>query len=57
VSSVGKVSVCCRGSWICSGGGGGWLASNLICGLALFGIDYVICGASGWYVICEVGEG
>jgi hypothetical protein len=29
VPSVGKASFCCWGSWICDGGGGGGLASDL----------------------------
>jgi hypothetical protein len=54
---VGKVSDCCGGSWICGRGGGGGLASVLTGGLTLFGIGYVICGTTGGYVICGVGEG
>jgi hypothetical protein len=57
VSWVGKLSVCCGGSWICSRGGGSGLGSGLICGLVLFGIGYVIYGTGGGYIICEVDEG
>jgi hypothetical protein len=45
VSWVGKVSVCCGDSWICGRGGGGGLGSVLTWGLALFGIEYMICGS------------
>jgi hypothetical protein len=63
---VGKVSVCCEGSWICGRGGGGWLALVLTWGLVLFGTGYVICrtagryviwATGGWYVIWGVGGG
>jgi hypothetical protein len=54
---VGKVSVCCGGSWICGGVRGGRLASVLTWGLMLFGTGYVICGTIGGYVIWGVGGG
>jgi hypothetical protein len=44
VSWVGKFLGCCRGYWICGGGGGGRLTLILTWGLALFSIGYVICG-------------
>ncbi len=57
VSWVGKLSVCCGGSKIYSGDGGGGLVSSLFCWFVLFGVGYVrgyvICGASGGYVICR----
>jgi hypothetical protein len=48
--------LCCGGSWIYGGGGGG-LASVLTWGLVLFGTGYVICGTAGGYIICGVGDG
>jgi hypothetical protein len=54
VSWVGKLLVCCRGSWICSGGGGGGLDFGFICGLALFGIGYAICDTGGGMLFVEL---
>jgi hypothetical protein len=54
---VGKVLVCCGGSWACCGGGGRGGFGSVLTWLVLFSVGYVICGIARGYVICRTVEG